>query len=235
MAASGRKPAAAKTSSCAGTWQTRRMSTSPIAVKKPLVSVIKRILEQRNGLIVHFSGAPKGAGVERGSYYPADLQHVCAGHAMGGVSCSVVLPADNFSGDYRNATGCIGLVLELTEPDSLVAVFPVDCGSMEEDGNRVVENPRDITSQDVEDSISQRPADRYNEWVLRDFRVVGVFSAPPYEVSKIAHLEYPEDMPQHLRNPDPEPTTGCTSIAEIQQNFPGMDIFSFQSGQIVRL
>src|SRR4051794_22220426 len=99
--------------------------------RRPEVCAVYKFLKKWNALIIHFSGTPKGAGVERGAahLFPADLQHVVNRNAMGGLSCSIVKPGDVFDGSQRNATGSIGVVLGLQSRESLVAVNPSDFGS----------------------------------------------------------------------------------------------------------
>lgn len=106
------------------------------SINRPELADVHQFLRKHNALIVHFSGAPKGGGIERNSMFPNDLEHVVEGRAMGGLSCSVVRPGDVFHGFERNATGCIGVVLDLQSKDSLVAVDPHDCGSIEDENNQ---------------------------------------------------------------------------------------------------
>jgi len=206
----------------------------PSALARPSVSDVHGVLSGRNALIVHFSGSPKGAGRDRGFLYPADLQHVLHGRANGGVSCSTVMPGDVFHGVCRNATGCMGVIVDLMTPTSLTAVSHDDCGSIElPDGTRTVANPVDIHIKDVEDSIVLRRPGCYNEWVVRDFRCVGIFAVHPYEISTRQHLSYPNDMPDWLTPSEPDLNIVTRPISAVSQDFPGMRIFTFCSGRIV--
>ena len=183
---------------------------------RPSVSDVHGVLSSRNALIVHFSGAPKGTGRERGFLYPDDLQHVLQGLANGGISCSTVMPGDVFDGIGRNATGCIGVIIDLITPESLTSVFHEDCGSIEiVDGIRTVARPFDIHIKDVEDSIALRRPGCYNEWVIRDFRCIGIFAVHPYEISVRKHLEYPDDMPEYLKPSEPDLNIETRPIADI--------------------
>jgi hypothetical protein len=149
-------------------------------LQKPELAEVHEFLRRRDALIVHFSGAPKGTGIDRGEahLFPADLRHVVEGHAMGGLSCSVVLPGDKFHGFDRNATGSIGVVLDLTTKDSLVAVAPTDCGSIEDEcGKRIVQNETDIATADLEHSLNKRA--NYNEWIIRNYVVRGILAVSP--------------------------------------------------------
>jgi len=128
--------------------------------RRPAADEVYAFLRERNALIVHFSGTPKGAGSNFDHLYPADLQSVIAGVAMGGLSCSVVCPGDEFEDlDSANATGCIGVVLGLRSGESLVAVDPHDCGSMVGDGNIREARPMpEITVATMERTLNERPA-----------------------------------------------------------------------------
>jgi hypothetical protein len=202
---------------------------------KPDLSEIHDLLRRRNALIVHFSGAPKGAGVDRGAghLFPVDLQHVIAGHAMGGVSCSVIRPGDVFHGFERSATGCIGVLLGLKSKDSLVAVDRHDCGFIENaSGIRIVQAERDITPADLASTLNDR--DDYNEWIVRDSVVLCIFAAAPYEVSILKVPDYPPDIPDYMRDNELVPAFRAVSWNELMSTFPNQPIYSFDDGRIIR-
>jgi hypothetical protein len=188
-------------------------------LKKPTVTEVHSVLNKHSALIVHFSGAPKGAGEEPRHFYPDDLKHVEQRNAMGGVSCSTVLPTDVFHGNQRNAFGCIGLILDLTDPRSLVAVSEFDAGSRLVNGIRIVEREVDISADDIEKTILNRPKGTHNEWVLRDFKILGVLAVWPFDIE--------------VRCPPPIDTGLLqTSIREVLLNFPSLPIYTFHLGQI---
>src|SRR5262249_11671848 len=164
---------------------------------KPDVTEVYEFLRSRNAFIVHFSGTPKGSG--GGKWFPNDLRHVIEGRAMGGLSSSLVRPGDNFRGFKRNATGSIGVILGLQSKASLVAVDPSDCGSIEdEQGNRTVQNERDITMEDLARTLDARAVGDYNEWIIRNYDLLGIFAVPPSEVSVLKIPTYSEDVPEYL-------------------------------------
>lgn len=206
--------------------------------KRPSVNEVRLFLASRNALIVHFSGCPKGAGFERGHVYPADLQHVLAREAQGGLAASVVMPGDRFAADFShcNSTGCIGVILDLNSPESLVAVSPHDCGSRDDhQGTREVLDEREITLEDLEQSISLRPRGGYNEWVVKDFRVIGIFAYHPfmfYEPQPVPRLP---DMPEYLLHDAPEFGPSFTTLAEIRQTFPSERLYTFAFGSVVEV
>lgn len=154
---------------------------------------------------------------------------------MGGLSCSTVKPGDVFSGFRRNATGCIGLILDLKSPTSLVAVSATDCGSIEgPDGIRVVQQERNISVADVEASISLRPLDNYNEWVVRDFKVVGVLAVPPFEFSGRGGLLVSPDVPAHLINVENEIGPLSTDLDAVAATFTPLSTFTFDGQYLLR-
>lgn len=209
---------------------------SPRELLKPEIPEIHSVLAKYNGLIVHFSGAPKGSGADRDNPFPKDLQHVINGCAQGGISCSIVMPGDNFYGIDRNATGCVGVVIDLQTSKSLVAVDSSDCGSIENDeGVRIVACECDITSTEVDESITRRKRTSYNEWVVRNFNVIGIFATQPYEVSKRQIPDFPPEMPDYLRSTGSETGIGSVSIEQICRTFPDKPIFGFQGSEITKL
>jgi len=202
--------------------------------KKPDVAEVHAFLDGKNSLIVHFSGAPKGAGKDRGLLYPQDLRHVVAGNARGGISCSTVQPGDAFSGVNRNATGCIGVIVDLQEPSSLVAVHPHDCGSIEEaDGTRSVPNEGDITLADLENSTQDRRSTLYNEWVVRNYIVHGILAVPPFEISVLAVPDFPPEMPEYMRDNTPIPDIDRISIQRVIAEFPGMPVYTMHNADVI--
>jgi hypothetical protein len=205
-------------------------------LEKPTVAEVHAVLAAHEALIVHFSGVPKGSGLERGHLYPDDLRYVIAGNSMGGLACSTVKPGDVFAGFQRNATGCIGLILDLTSPASLVAVSATDCGSIEgPNGIRMVLNERSISVADVEASIFNRPLGHYNEWVVRDFKVIGVLAVPPFEISDRGGLELPPDVPAHLVDVENEIGPVSTNLDAVAATFSSLPIYTFGFQRLFRL
>jgi len=201
---------------------------------KPEVAEVYGFLRRHAALIVHFSGTPKGAGSDFEHMYPADLENVIALGALGGVSCSVVRPGDEFAGQDANATGCIGVVLGLRDKNSLVAADPHDCGSYVENGVRKAPE-RNLTADDLEVSLTKRPSGSYNEWVMRDYIILGIFAAPPFRVSKLEVPKYPADMPDYLKDQTPVPSFTSVCPAELVATFPRHSLFSAYMGELVRL
>ncbi|CAN7597509.1 hypothetical protein LJR069_004421 [Variovorax paradoxus] len=188
---------------------------------------ISDFLRRHEALIVHCSGTPKGVGPGQ-SYYPEDLQSVLRGDAQGGISCSVVKPGDLFHGPTRHATGSVGLVIAPTTPSSLVAVDPRDAGSQVKDGIRSVAHERDIGVPDLDRCFAAR-GDHYNEWVVRDFNVIGVFIGEPASTTQPTMI----DMPPESGLP-PHATTGEVPLGtlDVSAEFSGLPIYTLAGGQI---
>jgi len=201
--------------------------------QKPEICEVHKLLEKHDALIVHFSGTPKGAGSDFDYNFPGDLRKVAEGSAITGISCSVVTPRDQFAClEKANATGCIGVIVGLSAPDSLVAASPGDCGSYMVEGKRVVIE-QNLNLSGLNDTIINREADSYNEWVIRTPVVVGIFAAPPYRISVNSVPEYPEEMPDYLKDGNPTPNFEYLSEAEIFRAFPDQKIFFAIDGKLV--
>jgi hypothetical protein len=182
---------------------------------RPSVDDVEAFLYRRRALIVHFSGSPPGVSSGVVNYYPDDLRYVIAGRARTGVCCSVVTPSDNFHGaGTRNALGCVGVVLELCAPESLMAISPSDCGSwVDSDGVRQCEM-KDISITDLDDSLDLRSG--HNEWVIADYRVLGILAVAPFEIW------------------DPTLAVVTTGLADVIAAFPDQPIFTFAAGRVWR-
>lgn len=211
------------------------MSAAPFS--KPALTEVTAFLARHQALIVHFSGAPKGQG--RDIYFPDDLRLALKGEAGTGLSCSVVRPGDEFEHPHRaNAIGCIGVILAANSSDSLVAVSPDDVGSRLIDGVRLAIET-DIMPADLESSITNRGRNErtwYNEWVVRDFRVIGLFAIEPLRISVSG--EEPDggwgDTPEYLREDVGHKITSI-EIADLERYFPDTPIWSFEDDQLVRV
>ncbi|MGA7439396.1 MAG: hypothetical protein WBW32_14860 [Luteibacter sp.] len=185
---------------------------------------IRLFLARHQALIVHCSGTPKGVGPGR-LPYPADLKHVTQGLAQGGISCSLLKPGDRFHGAGRNSTGSVGLVVAPTSSSSLVAVAPDDIGSYVVEGVRLGIPEGDVGIGDLESSIVGR-GDSYNEWIVRDFKVIGLFVAEPattwQEVSLAMTSGHCVQQAKDI------------SVPDITAEFPGLPVFTLSGDSILR-
>jgi hypothetical protein len=202
---------------------------------RPSLPEIHSVLRKHDGLIVHFSGTPKGAGSDFEERFPDDLKKVIGGYGHSGLSTSVVMPKDEFRDCTRaNATGCIGVVLGLTSPQSILDAHPHDCGSSMLDGARQTPNARDMTIDDIEATITSRANAEYNEWVVANYTVIGLFAAPPFRVSEYLPIDFPKDMPPYLIVKETSANFSYLSIEKIEATFPDMPIYSFVEGVLVQ-
>jgi hypothetical protein len=182
--------------------------------KKPEVEEIHALLREHKALIVHFSGTPpSGSGT---LHFPADLRRVLDHGAMTGLSCSTVVPGDNFDGDKgpRNAYGSVGLILDLIDKHSLATATVGDGGAMFVNCVREFDEC-DLDIQDVKSSLLKRID--ANEWGIRNYKTVGIFIADPIQVNT-------PDLP----NPN-------VDEAFIRAAFPDQRIFSFDRTDIVEV
>jgi hypothetical protein len=202
---------------------------------RPPVADVYGMLRADNSLIVHFSGLARGAGNSlKRRYYPDDLQNVVRSGAMGGVSCSVIHPGDTIGtpGD-NNATGCIGVVLGFNRPTSLLDAHAKDCGSSAlPDGSRVP-NPRPFCLADVEATLTGRQLHHYNEWVVGDYRVLGIFVAPPLAVQVVQPINAPTDVSAEMLGDVNPLGPRYETIPDVQRDFPKERIFAFKNSAIV--
>lgn len=201
---------------------------------RPSLPDIHAILGGHCALIVHFSGTPKGGGSDFELAFPNDLAKVISGQSQSGLSCSVVMPNDEFADlEHANATGSIGLVLGLTSEQSLIDAHPCDCGTFMENGFRQVPNARDMTVENIEDTVTCRKGDSYNEWVIANYSVIGIFAAAPFRFSADVPIDFPDDMPDYLRSSPTTPGFKFSSPEELAKEFPCLPIFSFVGGVLV--
>src|SRR6185295_14284490 len=113
-----------------------------------------------------------------------------------------VRPGDNFHGINRNATGCIGVIVRPRSPDSIVDVGHSDVGSGEdEDGNRDASGARDISIEELRSTLDRRVY--YNEWVVKDYEVLGILAVEPFEVWGKKSLGHIPEEARHLFNDEP--------------------------------
>jgi hypothetical protein len=201
---------------------------------RPRIAEVHALLQKYNALVVHFSGSPRGLGKQRGTtnLYPNDLLHVIAGRAQGGISCSVVWPGDNFHGMDRNATGCVGVIVRFRSPDSLIAAGASDVGSFEDEfGVRHACSPAEISADDLYKTLTERTT--YNEWVVKDYDIVGVIAVAPFEIWHLAEdVISPADMPAYLKVEAIESIT-TTDIDCVKAQFPDLPLYTLSSSAVL--
>jgi hypothetical protein len=182
--------------------------------KKPSVSDVHAFLRDRKALIVHFSGTPPTGGDFK-FQFPNDIKNVLDLGAMTSVSCSLVVPGDNFDHEKgpRDAYGSVGVVLDLTTPQSLATATAGDGGALSFNCKRDFDEG-DLDLSDLQDSLDKR--DGANEWGVREYQVIGLFVADPVEYWSGG-------------------TIVKTDVAFIAKQFPGRRIFTLSDGEIVEI
>lgn len=196
---------------------------------RPDLAEVHDVLKQQNCLIVHFSGCPKGVGKERNNrLFPNDLVAVIEGEANNGLSCSTVKPGDIFEGMRRNAMGNIGVIVAPRCGESIENACHEDCGSCEdEEGNRKAIPQEYIDKAYLEYTIVYRKDGSHNEWVVKDFDVIGIFVIPPLEISK--------EVTVSCENPDYSTSTISPvqiSMDDVIRTFPNQTFYTFHNSDI---
>lgn len=196
------------------------------------VSDVHRLLRKYNACIVHFSGTPKGHGKK--IYYSDDLRNVLAGNASSGICCSVVIPGDAFDGAHRNAFGCVGVLVDFNSEDSLMNACDGDCGSTISEDQRIVYKDRNVTFdlKYLEQTIVNRV--QYNSWVLRNFKIIGVFAASPYVIFEEQRIDFEEDM-FGFEEDIVERGPGTLDLSMIRDTSQGQRLLSFNGSDIVEV
>lgn len=188
------------------------------------------LLRSHNALVVHFSGTPKGVGVE--TRFPDDLINSIANGNRFSLSSSTVMPGDYFLDDRqrnRNATGTIGIILSFNSESSLMAVSAKDAGT------NIARQDRAVELVECEASISDRIG--YNEWNVCQYSVIGIFVVEPIQffgkIPMPGYADLTDD--QKIMFGASETTDGaeaCT-IDELREIFPEQRIFTFSGNNIV--
>jgi len=93
---------------------------------------------------------------------------------------------------------------------------------------RVVGREVDIGGAELEESLYAR-GDRYNEWVVRDFKVVGVFIAEPATTWGEVPVPMPGDWPPQLVLQDVS-----ISVLQVAEEFKELPIYSLFEREILQ-
>ncbi len=192
---------------------------------KPNIKDIHDYLNNKNGLVVHFSGCPKGGGPGV-KLYPNDLLQVISNNANGGVSCSLIVPGDSYN--KSSAIGTVGLIIDFNS-DGLKAVSPSDCGSDVIDGIRRAEE-KGISLDDINNSLISRL--NYNEWVIVPSKILGVFVFTGEDIIVWGDCQA---LDEHNDVADSYLFNKYIDIQQVSQDFINEDVFSFIDGSIAKL
>jgi len=196
-------------------------------MNKPTTHEIYDFINEVSGLVVHFSGCPKGIGREINLYYPDDLNKIINGEVNGGISCSLIIPGDFFSfcSDETKAIGTIGVIVGFDE-DGLIAVSSKDCGSYTDDNYVRHTNKKDIRTEDLRISLTERQT--YNEWIIQQNKILGifVFNTTDSPVTGYVKIEGSDEYELGFKYP---------KFDEIKDTFIDLKIYTFLNGMIVQL
>lgn len=151
-----------------------------------------------------------GDGVDTGRLYPKDLHHCISGGAQGGLSCSVIQPDDAYdvtNGNHANCIGSIGVIVRPRSAESIVWARAFDLGTNKDSTLKRVSvyEPLDLSLEELAASLTDRPPDRHNEWVVRDYDVIGIFAVSPFHVwahREISSIAGAEKIPNFLIGSD---------------------------------
>jgi hypothetical protein len=181
-------------------------------VSRPTIAEVQEILRRYRALVVHFSTLPR---LDRQVFFPEDLRYVINNPNLpGGICCSVVKPGDT----KENTFGEVGLILDFSTSESLIAVSRADGGATLGAGGVRDFDPRykhfDLAA--VEASIATRVG--HNEWGVKDFIVRGLFV-----MASIVTVSAPQDRLRKF------------SLTELFNLFAGQPLYSFGDNAIVEL
>lgn len=180
----------------------------------PSIFEIRDFLMKHQAAIVHFSGCPKGVGEEL--YFPDDLKNAIANPSIG-LCCSLLKPGDT----RANTFGAVGIVLDVVEQSSVVAVSPHDCGSyIDPQTKKRVALDMHVTMEKCERSLSERV--EHNEWILQDYQVKGII------VLKDRVVWHRWQEPYGIEGAERE-----ISPAELAGLFPDRRLFSLDEGSFL--
>jgi hypothetical protein len=180
---------------------------------------VRDFLAERKALIVHFSTPMR---IDDNLRFPDDLQ-LAQTFSLKGLCCSTIVATD--VGPYHpslsvggepNAVGTVGIILDVNDEDSVCGVDPVDCGTSRDPTkpDMPIEHDGDPpTADSCARSIDHRKGN--NEWVVKNFRTVGVFVFEPI----IVHTLPPGSPEKQI------------DFENAISNFPDLRIFSAKNGQ----
>ena len=191
------------------------MSMQP---QRPTYADVRALLKSCEGLIVHFSTSPSMHADPLG-HYPRDLHTALTSTCCrnGGLSCSVVTPNDPFSGDTPFVPGYIGIILDPREPYSIVSCSRGDGGDIRDLQTCAVMGEFqdvDLSVDELRSTITGRTG--YNNWLVKDYEILGILALPPYEVVKIAGKDR---------------MTCHTGIDQVSSEFHNLPIYTIADGQ----
>ena len=176
---------------------------------------------------MHFSTCPPMHADPLG-HYPLDLHTALTSACCrnGGLSCSVVTPSDPFTGATRFVPGYIGIILDPRGSQSIVSCSTVDGGDIRDLQTCTVVGELqnvDLSVNDLQRTITGR-AD-YNNWLVKDYEILGLLALPPFRVAKIIQHE----LAGMVR------VVAHTDIRQVSSEFPGLPLYTITDGRYFAL
>ena len=136
---------------------------------------VRKFLRSREALLVHFSGPTTG---HTDLVFPDDLRKAMTLGRIG-LAFSTILVGDN----ENNATGSVGIAVDITDNKCVSRVSPSDAGSYFDPAeNQLISGGCRPNEETCACSIDKRTT--YNEWIVRNYTVIGIFLFLPSTVPK---------------------------------------------------
>lgn len=191
--------------------------------QRPAYADVRALLKSYKGLIVHFSTSPS-MHAEPDGHYPDDLHTalISACCRNGGLSCSVVTPSDPFIGETPFVPGYIGIILDPISSESIISCSTADSGDIRDPRSCTVVGELqnvDISVADLGRTITERTG--YNNWLVKNYEVLGILALPPFRVEIINHHELIGLVRSSSR----------TDIGQVALAFPGLPTYTVDNGQ----
>lgn len=125
------------------------------------------LLKSYPAFIAHCASTPGMVGVRQEKYMsPYDC--IEGAKDQNGLSCSIIKPMDGRDNDRANYTGDLGVILRCRSKNSILRLDKQDAG----DANAEMQ----VELADAVKSIIHRHPCEYNEWVLKDYEIIGAFA-----------------------------------------------------------
>lgn len=152
-----------------------RVPEAAVEFGRPSIAEVHGVLRAHGALLAHFSSYPPMDSLHGQSpRFPHDLIRVLNRQCPGGVCCSTLSASDKVGTD-GNASGYIGALLRPASDQSIIVAAPHDIGSRVENGRRVFLLPLGpVVRADLENSITLRAENDWNEWVIDQYEPIGV-------------------------------------------------------------
>ena len=192
----------------------------------------REFLRKREALVVHFSSPTS----RQDFGFPEDLQKAIElGTSGAALSFSTIIAGDRGPTQVRpvdkaNATGSVGIVVDIAETGSVQAVGALDAGSTEYSDQFMKDKGITPSVADCARSLDERGKSpdhpHYNEWRVRNFQAVGIFIFEPVQ-ARVTKTRL--DLPDHLGGSTDEWNIDNVALDEILSAFPTLRIFRSNS------